>query len=404
MKRTRRTVLRTTGIATAAGLTGLASTAAADETESTATSGMYAPYHLLGMSDPIEEARNASLGHIKLAFVEGRSDGSPQWTDGGAIGSKTALVDELRNVGVTPIPSVGGWNTPTMSAYAGSAQELKSSYEEIIDSNDFGWIDIDDEDSQNDPFMRNEALAMLQEARPDLDISYTVPANPSGVTNTSYVPAVDMVEDAVERGIDITYVNPMVMDFQPTTAQRIIDSMESTHSWLSGLYPNATDAEIWGMLSICPMFGKQNRNAGDDFFYPGEAQTLAEWAVDRNLAGLTGWSINRDHPGSDGEVSPNHCGISDVEPYAFSDAFGQITGSNPGNPVNPGDPGNPDEPEEPGEPGDPSEPEYPQWDPNTVYTSGDRVVYDGTVWEAQWWTRGNEPGASEWGPWDRVEG
>ncbi|MBZ6495064.1 PKD domain-containing protein [Natrinema longum] len=45
----------------------------------------------------------------------------------------------------------------------------------------------------------------------------------------------------------------------------------------------------------------------------------------------------------------------------------------------------------------------PQWDPDTVYTDGDRVVYDGTVWEAQWWTRGNEPGSREWGPWDRVE-
>ncbi|RQG99216.1 PKD domain-containing protein [Natrarchaeobius oligotrophus] len=49
---------------------------------------------------------------------------------------------------------------------------------------------------------------------------------------------------------------------------------------------------------------------------------------------------------------------------------------------------------------DESEPEYPEWDPDEVYTSGDRVVHDGTVWEAQWWTRGDEPGDSEWGPWE----
>lgn len=47
--------------------------------------------------------------------------------------------------------------------------------------------------------------------------------------------------------------------------------------------------------------------------------------------------------------------------------------------------------------------EHPEWDPETVYTSGDRVVYDGYVWEAQWWTRGDEPGADEWGPWDQIE-
>ncbi|SER36879.1 glycosyl hydrolase family 18 protein [Natrinema salaciae] len=47
---------------------------------------------------------------------------------------------------------------------------------------------------------------------------------------------------------------------------------------------------------------------------------------------------------------------------------------------------------------------YPEWDPDTVYTSEDRVVHDGSVWEAQWWTRGDEPGeGGEWGPWDEIE-
>ncbi|MEY7852195.1 glycosyl hydrolase family 18 protein [Natrarchaeobius sp. A-rgal3] len=47
--------------------------------------------------------------------------------------------------------------------------------------------------------------------------------------------------------------------------------------------------------------------------------------------------------------------------------------------------------------------EYPAWDPDAVYTDGDRVVHDGYVWEAQWWTQGDEPGASEWGPWEEIE-
>ncbi|MBZ6495068.1 glycosyl hydrolase family 18 protein [Natrinema longum] len=47
--------------------------------------------------------------------------------------------------------------------------------------------------------------------------------------------------------------------------------------------------------------------------------------------------------------------------------------------------------------------EYPAWDPETVYTDGDRVIYDGFVWEAQWWTQGDEPGSNEWGPWDEIE-
>ncbi|MFC4405510.1 S8 family serine peptidase [Haloarchaeobius iranensis] len=46
--------------------------------------------------------------------------------------------------------------------------------------------------------------------------------------------------------------------------------------------------------------------------------------------------------------------------------------------------------------------EYPAWDPETVYTQGDRVTYDGKVWEAQWWTQGTEP-SSEANVWEMVE-
>jgi len=46
--------------------------------------------------------------------------------------------------------------------------------------------------------------------------------------------------------------------------------------------------------------------------------------------------------------------------------------------------------------------QYPQWDSSATYTGGDRVVYDGYVWEAQWWSQGDEPGSSEWGPWEQV--
>ncbi|MCU4802772.1 hypothetical protein OB920_20630 [Halobacteria archaeon HArc-gm2] len=42
------------------------------------------------------------------------------------------------------------------------------------------------------------------------------------------------------------------------------------------------------------------------------------------------------------------------------------------------------------------------WDSGTVYRQGDRATYDGTRWEAQWWTEGDEPGAREWGPWEEL--
>ncbi|CAM2982174.1 glycosyl hydrolase family 18 protein [Halobacterium salinarum] len=44
----------------------------------------------------------------------------------------------------------------------------------------------------------------------------------------------------------------------------------------------------------------------------------------------------------------------------------------------------------------------PEWDPDTVYTDGDQATFDGYVWEAKWWTKGDKPGADEWGPWNQL--
>ena len=45
----------------------------------------------------------------------------------------------------------------------------------------------------------------------------------------------------------------------------------------------------------------------------------------------------------------------------------------------------------------------PAWDASETYTGGEQVAYDGSIWEANWWTQGDEPGASQWGPWEEIE-
>ncbi|AJR07869.1 sugar-binding protein [Photobacterium gaetbulicola] len=40
------------------------------------------------------------------------------------------------------------------------------------------------------------------------------------------------------------------------------------------------------------------------------------------------------------------------------------------------------------------------WDSNAVYVAGDQVTYNGTVYEAKWWTSGNQPDLG--GPWQAI--
>ncbi|WP_205740915.1 glycosyl hydrolase family 18 protein [Haloactinopolyspora alba] len=49
--------------------------------------------------------------------------------------------------------------------------------------------------------------------------------------------------------------------------------------------------------------------------------------------------------------------------------------------------------------GDPGTCSAPAWDASTAYVGGDRVSYDGHLWTARHWTRGDTPAPSEWGPW-----
>ncbi len=44
------------------------------------------------------------------------------------------------------------------------------------------------------------------------------------------------------------------------------------------------------------------------------------------------------------------------------------------------------------------------WSSSAVYTGGQRVSYNGAVYEAKWWTQNNVPGADQWGPWKLVSG
>ncbi|WP_402468894.1 lytic polysaccharide monooxygenase [Isoptericola aurantiacus] len=58
---------------------------------------------------------------------------------------------------------------------------------------------------------------------------------------------------------------------------------------------------------------------------------------------------------------------------------------------------------DPTDPTDPGDCEAPAWDSAAVYLGGDQVSVDGRTYQAQWWTRGEDPTASgQWGVWNDL--
>ncbi|MUK01468.1 chitinase [Vibrio cholerae] len=43
------------------------------------------------------------------------------------------------------------------------------------------------------------------------------------------------------------------------------------------------------------------------------------------------------------------------------------------------------------------------WDEDEVYTEGRRVIFEDQVYRTQWWTRGDVPGAEQYGPWKPAD-
>lgn len=71
------------------------------------------------------------------------------------------------------------------------------------------------------------------------------------------------------------------------------------------------------------------------------------------------------------------------EPEDTDDGTGDDTGGDPG-----------------GEDG-PDLPDYPDWDSGTVYLGGDYVIYNGKVYQARYWTQGQQPGLLN-SPWQEI--
>jgi len=55
-----------------------------------------------------------------------------------------------------------------------------------------------------------------------------------------------------------------------------------------------------------------------------------------------------------------------------------------------------------GDEGEEEVPAYDAWDGAIIFNTGDRVIHNGAIFEAQWWTQNEQPGTSPWGAWMEI--
>lgn len=119
----------------------------------------------------------------------------------------------------------------------------------------------------------------------------------------------------------------MTMEFgskEASWGSAVIGAAESTHKQMQLVWPSKSSAELYAMLGVTPMIG---RNFNGKQFLPEHAKQLVAWAKQKKVGHLAFWSLGRDNGKcAGGGISPDCSSVaqSDLE---FTKIFQEYAGT-----------------------------------------------------------------------------
>jgi chitinase len=357
-----------------------------------------------------QDPRTNPARDIALAFVVADPNEAcePSW--GAAYTLPAAAQDleldrritQLRASGGDVMVSFGGQANSELAVACTDQNQVTDAYRSVIERYDVAAIDLDIEGSALTDVAsierRSQAIAAVQQSRlddgDDLAVWLTLPVATTGLT----ADGMHVVSSALEAGIELTGVNAMTMNFNDpaSTADGMLaattSALEATARQLADVYGDVgislDESERWGKLGATPMIGQNDIDG--EVFTIDDANGLASYAVERGLARVSTWSINRDQPCgasfADVAVLSNTCSGVDQEPLEFAAVFTALPGRAPvldAEPVT--------DVSQPIVADDPATSPYPIWRPEAQYVEGYKVVRRGFVYRAKWYSLGQDP-------------
>jgi chitinase len=311
----------------------------------------------------------------------------------------------------------------TIASFAGDAESdlatactddvsLTAAYQEVIDRYELGiidflvWPEILSGQSREVSQRRLSAIQRIASANQDLEIWLSLPATSKGLTPD----AVKMTAQLLQSGVKPAGINVMTMNFEASQSRKlplldtITTSLTNASRQLVRLY-RETDAlineqEIWQGMGVTPMIG-QNEVA-EEVLTVEDASDLLDFLDSKGLGRVSLWSINRDQTcGRSIETKQvmDTCSGVNQDSLEFSRLF---TKRLPLSAM--GTAGSKETAKGLMEEGgllaktasDTKSRErapYPLWLHTKVYDETDKVFWQGRVYQAKWWTKGDAPDA-----------
>jgi chitinase len=308
---------------TALGSAGLAVAAAgpAAAAGSAFPSHYAAPYLQISTSDSGDMAADMSATGDKyytLAFLVSQSGCTPDWEDGGySLGTFNSQISALQAAGGNVIISSGGAGATELAQTCTNVSQLTAAYQNIVNTTGSTRLDFDIEDSDladtSATSLRDQALAALQAQDPAVQVDFTLGVDANGLptgSGSEYA----VLQDAKAKGVKVSVVNIMTMDFYDGSNNDLGDAesaAEATAGQLSGLYGISTSA-AYNMMGLTPIAGVNDD--GTDFSI-SNAQSLESFAASNGIQELSFWEVDGYDKGTG---------------YQYSSIFNKITGSSGG--------------------------------------------------------------------------
>ncbi|MFJ1974750.1 cellulose binding domain-containing protein [Streptomyces sp. NPDC087903] len=313
--------------------TGPTSTPTASPSQSTgtgtpATAG-FAPYvdtSLYPAFDLLASAEATGVKNYNLAFVTDGGGCTPKWggvTDLASDGV-ASQIGALRAKGGDVRVSFGGASGSELATTCSSADALAAAYGKAVDAYKLTKVDFDVEGGALPNTAANtrraQAVAKLQQQHPGLDVSFTLPVMPEGLTQDG----VSLLSNAKSNGVKIDTVNIMAMDYGPAYSGDMGSYAEqaatATQAQVKGVL-GLSDSAAWKAVAVTPMIGVND--VASEIFKVDDASQLVTFAKSKGLGWLSMWSATRDKqcPGGAKNSADATCSSVVQDAHAFSKAF-----------------------------------------------------------------------------------
>jgi hypothetical protein len=258
------------------------------------------------------------------AFVVGKGC-TPTWGQNRPVATyapPAQLIANARAAGADVILSFGGAAGKELATTCTQAKQLQKAYQAVIDRLSLTKVDFDVEGKAIGNTAANQrrakAIKGLQAANPGLQVSLTLPVDPSGLPRE----ALAVVKAAKAAGARIDVVNVMAMDYGPAmdlgAAART--AAAGTLAQLQAAWPTARFT--YANIGITPMIG-QNDSPAEVFTYD-DAVAVRSFAAANGVGRLAFWSLNRDRqcptappPGA----AQDDCSGLTQDPFSYTNAF-----------------------------------------------------------------------------------